>query len=86
MRALKLLMKAIEALLIATLYILFWALIIGLPVMWVWNWIMPYLFQLQHINFWQSWGVLFLSGVLFKSNTFTKAKTDPAKSDNSNKQ
>lgn len=72
---LNILIKAVKALLLATVYILFWALIIGYPVMWVWNWIMPYLFQLPHINFWQSWGILFLSASLFKANTFTSKES-----------
>lgn len=84
MRGLTLVTKMIGALLLATVYILFWALIIGFPVMWVWNWIMPYLFQLPHINFWQSWGILFLSASLFKSTTFTPKSKEPAK-DNSNR-
>lgn len=79
MKGLNLVMKMVGALLLATLYILFWALIIGFPVMWLWNWIMPYLFQLPHIDFWQSWGILFLSASLFKSNTFTHKPKEPAK-------
>jgi len=79
MRGISLVSKMVGALLLATVYILFWALIIGFPVMWVWNWIMPYLFQLPHINFWQSWGILFLSASLFKSNTFTQKPKEPAK-------
>lgn len=73
------LFKAIKGLLLATVYSIAWALIIGFPVMWVWNWIIPYLFDLPHISFWQSWGILFLSAALFKSNTFTHKPKEPAK-------
>jgi hypothetical protein len=79
MRGISLVSKMVGALFLAAVYIIFWALIIGFPVMWVWNWIMPYLFQLPHINFWQSWGILFLSASLFKSNTFTQKPKETAK-------
>jgi hypothetical protein len=42
------------------LFILF-----GHIVMWLWNWIMPYLFQLPTIDFWMAWGIVVLSMILF---------------------
>lgn len=71
--------KMVELRILGAAYLVMWALMFGLPVMWVWNWIMPYLFQLPHIGFWQSWGILFLSASLFKSNTFTYAQNPPSK-------
>ena len=55
----------IQSLFGTAFYVLLWALIIGLPFMWLWNWLMPMLFQLQHITFWQGWGLLVLSGMIF---------------------
>lgn len=37
----------------------------GHIVMWLWNWIMPYLFNLPTINFWMAWGIVALSMILF---------------------
>lgn len=34
--------------------------------MWLWNWLMPALFKLPTIGFWQAAGVLILSQILFK--------------------
>ena len=34
-------------------------------VMWLWNWIMPMLFGLRVITFWQAVGILVLSKILF---------------------
>jgi uncharacterized membrane protein len=41
----------------------------ALPVMWIWNYMMPELFGLPVIHFWQAfWGTT-LCGLLFKSQT-----------------
>jgi hypothetical protein len=41
--------------------------VFGLVVMSLWNWLMPALFGLRTITFWQAWGVLILSRILFGS-------------------
>ena len=38
-----------------------------LPLMWLWNWLMPMIFGLPVITFWQSFGIIILSNLLFKS-------------------
>jgi hypothetical protein len=43
------------------------ALILGFVVMWLWNWLMPAIFGLTKITFWQAWGMVVLSHILFKS-------------------
>ena len=43
------------------------ALLFGLIVMWLWNWLMPTIFGLTTITFWQAWGLVVLSHILFKS-------------------
>jgi len=45
----------------------FIALIFGFVVMWLWNWLMPDIFGLGRITFWQAWGLVVLSHILFKS-------------------
>lgn len=40
--------------------------------MWLWNWLMPAIFKLPTITFWQAVGILALSHILFKGNQFGK--------------
>ena len=42
------------------------ALLLGFPVMWLWNWLMPKLFNVVTINFWEALGINMLTGFLFK--------------------
>ena len=41
--------------------------------MWLWNWLMPALFKLPTIGFWQAVGILMLSHILFKSGHMRRA-------------
>ncbi|HEX4963226.1 MAG TPA: hypothetical protein VF173_20515 [Thermoanaerobaculia bacterium] len=41
--------------------------VFGLLVMSLWNWLMPTLFGVRAITFWQAWGVLILSRILLGS-------------------
>ena len=45
------------------------ALIGTIPVYFLWNWLMPPIFGIKVITFFQAWGILALFGVLFKSNS-----------------
>jgi hypothetical protein len=47
------------------------ALITGILVMLLWNWLMPVIFGLPQINFWQSWGLMCLLGFLFPTSMFS---------------
>ncbi len=38
----------------------------GLVVMLLWNWLMPDIFGLKRLNYWQAWGLLILCTILFK--------------------
>ena len=49
--------------------------LMALPVMWLWNGLMPDIFGLKSLTFLQSWGLALLSGILFKSNV-TSSKKD----------
>lgn len=40
----------------------------ALPVMWLWNGLMPLIFKLPVISYLQAWGLMILSGFLFKSS------------------
>ena len=42
------------------------AFLFGLAVMLLWNWLMPEIFGLKRITYWQAWGLFILSMILFK--------------------
>jgi hypothetical protein len=48
------------------------AAVMSLPVMLLWDWLMPGIFGLREITWFEAWGLLFLSGLLFKSHTTVK--------------
>ena len=54
------------------IYLFALAALMSLPVMLLWDWLMPTLFGLGEITWFQAWGLLFLCGLLFKSNTAKK--------------
>jgi hypothetical protein len=43
------------------------ALVFGLFVMLLWNWLMPEIFGLRALSYWQAWGLVVLAHILFKS-------------------
>lgn len=47
------------------------AILLGLPLMLLWNWLMPLIFGLKTITFWQAVGLNVLSGILFKATGTT---------------
>lgn len=58
--------------LLATILVAF---LFGWFVMLLWNWLMPVIFGLTTIGYWQAWGLLMLGGFLFK-NAGTHNKKD----------
>jgi hypothetical protein len=43
------------------------ALVFGFAVKWLWNWLMPALFGLGAITYWQAFGIVILTKLLFGS-------------------
>lgn len=41
------------------------ALVLGAVVQWLWNWLMPDVFGLKEISYWQAFGLMFLGRLLF---------------------
>ena len=39
--------------------------VFGFAVMYLWNWLMPELFGLKAVTYWQAWGLLAMSWILF---------------------
>jgi len=54
------------------------ALLFGFVVMWLWNWLMPDIFGLSTITFWQAWGLIVLAHILFKSFPHTNSHNHDA--------
>lgn len=64
-------MKILEALitlLFSIIAIAVLALIFALPVMLLWNWLLPSIFGLCTIGYWKAFGILVLTGFLFRSS------------------
>lgn len=60
------------ATLITALAVLFGiSLVLSLPVMLLWDWLMPTLFGLTEITWLQAWGLNFLCGILFRDKIKT---------------
>lgn len=49
-----------------------WVLFTTLPVMLLWNWLVPVLFGLPDVTFFQALGLNFLFGLLFRTTVRTK--------------
>ena len=48
------------------------ALLCGIPVYFLWNWLMPELFHLPELTIWQSIGICLLCEFLFKSSSYKR--------------
>lgn len=57
--------KAFGMIIVVVLLVFFAALIEGIIVKWLWNWLMPMLFNFPTITYWQGWGLAALGGMLF---------------------
>ena len=59
--------NTIQTILTTILIVAVTAVILGLPLMWLWNWLMPTIFYLDEITFWQACGLQLLATLLFKT-------------------
>lgn len=65
-------LKVLSAISLAFLIAVGIALLIGGPLWLLWNWLMPTIFGLPHITFWQAVGLNLLSSILFKNSITTQ--------------
>ena len=65
-------MKGIEALLIVVGLLVLSAILLAIPTMLLWNWLLPHLFNTPSITLYEAVGINILSGILFKSNVTIK--------------
>jgi hypothetical protein len=64
--------NTIQTILTAILIVAVTAVILGLPLMWLWNWLMPTIFNLPEITFWQALGLNALATIFFKQSITNK--------------
>ena len=62
-------MNIINTLVAAIVVIVAFSLLMAVPVMLLWDWLMPTIFGLKEVTLFQAWGLSFLCGLLFKNNT-----------------
>lgn len=62
--------------------IICFSLLISIPVMLLWDWLMPILFGLKEITLFQAWGISCFSSILFKGNSYNNkvVNKEPKKS------
>ena len=64
---------ALAAVVVVLAIVLIVSVLCALPMMLLWNWLMPDLFGLQTIGFWQACGLLVLSSLLFGNTNSSKS-------------
>ena len=62
-------MNAIILFFTAVALAVIFSFLLSLPVMLLWDWLMPEIFGLHEITWMQAWGLSLLCGLLFKSHT-----------------
>jgi hypothetical protein len=59
--------KVVAGVFLLIVFAALYALLAGVPVYFLWNWLMPTLFKVPAITVWQAMGLSALSSFLFKS-------------------
>jgi hypothetical protein len=49
-------------------------MLLGLPLQLLWNWLMPSIFNLRYISFWEAVGLNLMAAILFRPTTTIKNK------------
>jgi 4-amino-4-deoxy-L-arabinose transferase-like glycosyltransferase len=65
-------MKGLEAILLVLGLLILSSILLAIPTMLLWNYVMPSIFGLTSINLYQAMALNVLSGILFKSNVNVK--------------
>jgi hypothetical protein len=64
--------STIEQVLMLVGLIILAAILFTLPLQLLWNWLMPTIFNLPMVTFWQAFGLNLLAGILFRTNVNIK--------------
>ncbi len=70
-------MKIIQGLFLLALGLAFvgvMSLLAAVVMFFLWNWLMPELFNLKEVTYWQAWGLCFLCSMLFKGGDTVTSK------------
>jgi len=67
--------KAIGIVVIAMMVTALAAAVLTIPVYYLWNWLMPEVFGLTTLTFWQALGISLLSGCLFQRGSSSKSSS-----------
>lgn len=62
-------LKVVGAVVVVAVLVVAAAAIYAFPVKWLWNWLLPSIFNLRKINVFEAWGMLALCGLLFRSSS-----------------
>jgi len=73
-------LKIAAMIIFGTIFIGALAALFGFIIMWLWNWLMPDIFGLTTITYWQGIGVFALAKILFGSGGFGNDKKSSKKS------
>lgn len=65
--------EIIDIVLIVVGTIIIGGLLMTLPTMFLWDWLMPKIFGLPEITFWEALGINLLCSILFKSSSSSKS-------------
>jgi len=49
------------------------SLVAAVPTLFLWNWLMPSIFGIAKIGFFQAWGLNFLTGIFFRDVAISKS-------------
>ena len=60
--------------LVAILLLIVWSLILAWPMQMLWNWLVPTIFGLGKISFFQAFGLKFLLGLVFGRVSFNETR------------
>lgn len=71
----KIAVGCIGVLFVGSLVLVGWCLLLAVPTWALWNWLMPDLFGLKAVTFWQALGLNFLTAILFKPVSASSSKS-----------
>ena len=66
--------ETVTRVLLALGVIALYGILLGLPLQLLWNWLMPTIFNLPTITFWQAMGLNIMASILFKDNSIKNDK------------
>jgi hypothetical protein len=66
--------ETVTRVLLGLLVIALLGILLGLPLQLLWNWLMPTIFNLPTITFWQAMGLNIMASILFKDNSIKNDK------------